>query len=138
MNTDESNAQLIQLEKNYWQAIKDRDVATCVQLSADPCLVAGPQGVGSFTRAQMKAMMEQGGQYTLVDYELKDFQTQLLTPDVGVVAYTVHQSLTVEGKTVAFTAAENSTWVKKDGAWACALHSEAILGDPFGRDKAKP
>ena len=33
--------------------------------------------------------------------------------------------------------ADTSTWVRKNGKWACALHSEAIAGDPFGRDKAK-
>jgi hypothetical protein len=28
-----------------------------------------------------------------------------------------------------------STWVRRNGGWVCALHTESILGDPFGRDK---
>jgi len=32
-------------------------------------------------------------------------------------------------------AADASTWVKKDGRWLCALHTESLIGDPYGRDR---
>jgi hypothetical protein len=48
----------------------------------------------------------------------------------------VHEDLTVDGKPVTLDAAESSTWVRRDGRWACAMHTEAIAGDPFGRDSA--
>jgi hypothetical protein len=32
-------------------------------------------------------------------------------------------------------AADSSTWVRRDGKWLCAVHTEALKGDPFGRDK---
>lgn len=136
MNNDASN-ELVQLEKKYWQAIKDQDAKTCAELSADPCLVIGAQGVGSYTRQQMRDMMEKEQSYTLQDFELKDVKARMLGPDVGVVAYTVKEQLTVEGRPVSLEAAESSTWVHHDGHWECAMHSESILGDPFGRDKAK-
>jgi hypothetical protein len=34
-------------------------------------------------------------------------------------------------------AADSSTWVRRNGRWLCALHTEAILGDPFGRDRQR-
>jgi hypothetical protein len=54
-----------------------------------------------------------------------------------VIAYTVREELTVDGKPLTMEAADASTWVKKDGNWVCALHTESVLGDPYGRDRVK-
>jgi hypothetical protein len=62
-------------------------------------------------------------------------QVRAVTDDVAVVAYKVKEQLTVEGKPLTFEAADASTWVRRDGRWMCALHTEAIIGDPFGRDR---
>ena len=51
------------------------------------------------------------------------------------MAYQVHEELTVEGKPLTLDAADASTWVRRDGTWRCALHTESIAGDPFGRDR---
>jgi hypothetical protein len=61
----------------------------------------------------------------------------MLSDDVAIVAYTVHEDLTVEGKPVSLDAAESSTWVRRDGNWLCAMHTEALTGDPFGRDRVR-
>ncbi|MND03478.1 hypothetical protein D3C83_233120 [compost metagenome] len=60
---------------------------------------------------------------------------RLLRDDVAVVAYKAHEKLTVEGKPVTLDVTDSSTWIKRDNRWVCALHSESILGDPFGRDR---
>ena len=57
-------------------------------------------------------------------------------PDAAVLAYTVHERVTVDGKSVTLDAADASTWVRRGGQWRCALHTESIQGDPFGRDRA--
>ena len=72
---------------------------------------------------------------SLDEFELKDVHARMLGPDLGIVAYTVHEKLTVDGKPVVLEAADSSTWVRRNGQWECAMHTEAILGDPFGRDK---
>lgn len=59
----------------------------------------------------------------------------MLGRDVAVLAYKVHEHLTVDGQPVSVDAADSSTWVRRDGRWVCALHSESIVGDPFGRDR---
>jgi len=58
-----------------------------------------------------------------------------VTDDVAVVAYKVREQLTVDGKPLTLDAADASTWVRRDGRWLCALHTESIAGDPFGRDR---
>jgi hypothetical protein len=127
--------ELLGLERQYWQAIKDKDADAAMRLSDEPCIVTGAQGVGSIDRKSLGEMMK-AASYELNDFELsKDVQIRKLSNDVAIVAYKVREELTVEGKPVTLEAAESSTWVRRDGRWLCALHTEALSGDPFGRDK---
>ena len=127
--------ELMELERQFWEAIKNRDGKTAAALSDDPCVVTGAQGFGSYTPKQVGAMMNDG-RYELRSYRFaKNPEVQLIGDDVAVVAYRVHEDLLVEGKPVSLEATDSSTWVRRDGQWRCALHTEAILGDPFGRDR---
>lgn len=73
--------------------------------------------------------------YTLHSFELKDEEVRELRDDVAILAYNVHEELTVDGKPVKLDAADTSMWVRRNGRWRCALHTESITGDPFGRDR---
>jgi len=129
--------ELLALEKKYWQAIQDKDTAIVAELSDEPCIVAGASGVAQISRDAMKAMFEKAA-WSLNRFELgKDAQVRMLGDDVAILAYRVHEELTVDGKPLALDASDASTWVRRDGKWVCALHTEAILGDAFGRDRAK-
>jgi uncharacterized protein (TIGR02246 family) len=125
---------LIGLEKKYWQAIIDKDFEAALELTDDPCIVAGAQGVASIGRKEFEGMMK-SEQWTLNKFELDDIQVRMLGDDTAVVAYKVKEQLTVEGKPLTLEAADASTWVRKNGHWVCALHTEALAGDPFGRDR---
>lgn len=127
-------AKLIDHEKQYWQAIKDRDVPAAMRLTDDPCIVTGAQGVARITRTAFAGMLQAGG-WTLHEFTLSDIQLRLLGDDVAILAYKVKELLTVDGKSLTVEAADSSTWVRREGQWVCALHTEALLGDPFGRDK---
>jgi hypothetical protein len=127
--------ELLGLEKQFWQAIKDGDVDTVMRLTDESCIVAGPQGFALISRQALGDMMKNAN-YTLDEFDLKDdAQVRLLNDDAAVLAYKVHTEMTVEGKPVSIDAADASSWVKRDGQWVCALHTESILGDPFGRDR---
>jgi len=134
MATRDVENQLLDLEKQYWQAIKDGDVDAAMRLTDDPCIVAGAQGIGRMDKQAMATMMENAS-YTLDEFRVKDAQVRLLRDDVAILAYKVHEKLTVDGKPVTIEAADSSTWVRRDGRWVCALHTEALAGDPFGRDR---
>ncbi|MEA2949016.1 MAG: hypothetical protein QOI40_4346 [Alphaproteobacteria bacterium] len=127
-------AKLLDYEKQYWQAIKDRDVPAAMRLTDDPCIITGAQGVARITRTAFAGMLQAGG-WTLHEFTLSDVQVRLLGDDVAVLAYKVKELLTVDGKSLTVEAADSSTWVRREGEWMCALHTEALLGDPFGRDK---
>ena len=127
--------QIVELERSYWQALVDGDSGTTVRLSDDPCIVSGAQGVASLDRRSMAGMLKQGG-WQLRHFEIDpDVKLRMLGDDVAVLAYKVREELTVDGKPVKLEAADASTWVRRDGQWVCALHTESIAGDPFGRDR---
>ena len=130
-------AKLVDYEKQYWQAIKDRDVPAAMRLTDDPCIITGAQGVARITRTAFAGMLQAGG-WTLHEVTLSDMQVRLLGDDVAVLAYKVKERLTVDGKPLTVEAADSSTWVRREGEWMCALHTEALLGDPFGRDRRPP
>lgn len=135
MVTSTIEAELLALEHRYWQAIQDRDVETALSLTEFPCLVAGSSGTASVSPEQYRQMM-QGAKYTLHQFEIKDgAQVRLLTDDVALVAYQVREEMTVEGKPLTLNAADASVWVRRNGEWKCALHTESIAGDGFGRDR---
>jgi hypothetical protein len=114
--------------------MKDKDVQGALALTHDPCIVTGPQGVASIDKDKFAEMMA-AGQWTLHDFELRDVQVQHLSDDVAIIGYKVKENMTVDGKPVTLEAADASTWVRKDGRWLCALHTESISGDPYGRDR---
>jgi Domain of unknown function (DUF4440) len=137
MTTKTIEAELLDLEKRYWQALKDQDVDAAMRLTDEPCIVTGAQGIGMLDRKTLAALVK-APPYTLNRFVLKDgAQVRLLGNDVAIVAYQVHEELTVEGKPVTLDAADSSTWVRRNGRWLCALHTEAIAGDPFGRDRQR-
>lgn len=135
MTTTTIESELLELEEQYWQAIKNKDADTAMRLSDEPAIVTGAQGVAQLDRTTM-AKMIRNATYTLHKFEIKDgAQVRLLSDDVAVVAYNVHEELTVDGKPVTLEAADSSVWVRKNGRWVCTLHTESLAGDPFGRDR---
>ena len=134
MATQTVEKELRELEQQYWQALKDNDIDEVIGLTDDPCIVTGAQGVARIDHGAYRAMMA-NAQWSIEDYDVSDVDVRILTDDVAVVAYKVREELTVEGKPVTLEAADASTWVRRDGRWLCALHTESIIGDPFGRDR---
>lgn len=126
--------ELLGLERQFWQAMKDHDVEAAMKLTDFPCILAGPQGVSRVDKKSFEKMMS-AATFEIDDFQLDDAEVRLIGDDVAVVAYKVHEDLTVDGKSISLDASDSSTWIRRDGRWVCALHSEALVGDPFGRDR---
>jgi hypothetical protein len=127
---------LLALERMFWQAIVDKNASAAKRLTDDPCVIAGAQGVSSVPAEAIASMVE-GASYRLKSFELSDdAQVRMLNDDVAILAYRVREELEVDGEPLTLEAADTSTWVRRNGDWVCALHTEALAGDPFGRDRA--
>jgi len=125
---------LTSLETRFWQAMKDKDVNAALELTHDPCLVTGAQGVSQIDQKKFVKLMT-GANWTLREFSITDVHVQRLGEDAAVIGYKVREELTVDGKPLTLDAADASTWIKRDGRWLCAMHTESLLGDPYGRDR---
>src|SRR6266508_4514922 len=100
MTTQTIEQELMDLEKQYWQAIQDKDVNAAMRLTDDTCIVAGAQGVASIDRNAFAGMLN-SGEWTLEEFEIDhDTQVRLVTDDVALVGYKVREKLTVDGQPV--------------------------------------
>ncbi|WP_148203010.1 nuclear transport factor 2 family protein [Thiobacillus denitrificans] len=135
MTYTSSDRQVIELERGYWQALKDKDIDAVLSMTDDPCIVSGAQGVAEIDHKTFEQMMR-SAPWTIDAFSLgDDVHVRMLSEDVAVVAYKVHEELSVEGKPLTLDAADSSTWVRRGGRWLCAAHSEALAGDAYGRDR---
>jgi hypothetical protein len=121
--------EILDLERRYWQAMRERDVRTAVALTDFPCLVAGASGVRSVDQATYEQMLT-GGSRRILEAEIENgAEVRQLTDDVAVIVYGVREEMTVEGKPLTLHAFDSSVWVRRDNGWRCAMHSESIAGD---------
>lgn len=126
---------IIGLEHRYWQALRDGDEVTPTELSDDPCIVSGAQGIASLDRHAVANMMKQAS-WKLERFEIDpDVQARTINDDVVVLAYRVREEIAVDSRLLKLEACDTSTWVRRDGRWWCVMHTEALAGDPFGRDR---
>lgn len=126
--------EILGLENRFWQSMVDKDSGAGARLSAEPCIVVGAQGVGRIDRKTFAKLMETG-EWTLRAYEFSDVTVERIGDDAAVIAYKVREDLTVDGTPLTIEAADASTWVRGKDGWLCALHTESLLGDPYGRDR---
>jgi len=135
METKTLETELMSLERQYWKAMQDKDAEAASRLTDYPCVVAGAQGVATFDEATFSAMLKDP-LWSIRDFTVEgDAQVRMLSDDVAVIAYKVRENLTVEDKPVTIEAADASVWVRRNGQWRCALHTESLSGDPYGRDR---
>jgi len=129
--------ELVEVERRFWNAMKDKDAATASQLTDDGCVIVGAQGVSAIDATTM-GTLTRDAVWELEQYSFDDKgrQVRFLTDDIAIVAYAVRERVVVDGERLPVVANDSSVWVRRDGQWRCALHTESLAGDPFGRDKA--
>src|SRR5204862_7027876 len=99
---------VLSLENQYWEAIKTKDFEKALSMADDPCLVVGPKGVASIDKEEFRGMMN-SATHSLRKFEMKDVEIRPLADGVVVLAYKVHEELTVDGKPLSVDAAHSST-----------------------------
>ena len=126
--------EIIAVEKQFWEAMKSKDADAAAGLTADQSVIAGASGVAVIDPAMMKQMLA-GGTWTLESYAFEDVVVQELDADTAVIGYKVTERVTVDGAPVSLTAFDTSLWRRRGDQWTCALHTESLQGDSFGRDR---
>lgn len=125
-HTMPSKDEIVALEKSYWDAMKLKDGRRTSELSGKIALVTGSQGVMRIKKAKMGEMTEEGN-WTLESYDFEDVEVSTPAPDVALIAYTVRQRVTMDGKSQNRKAADSSVWIRGSDGWECHAHSETFL-----------
>lgn len=134
--THSEEQKIIDLEQKFWRAMVDKDVEGSVAMLTEESIVAGAQGTALLRHDDYRGMARQGESlWQLKSFQLDNVKVMFPSQDVAVIAYTVTEEMEVEGKPVTLKAADATTWIRQDGEWLAALHTESVLGDPFGRDR---
>ena len=122
------SATIERMEQKFWKTLVDSDIEAAKEMIADECLVTGPEGTMLIDPDKYAEMMR-GAQWTLDEFEFSDVNVVFPNEDTGIIAYKVHQQGTVKGEEMDLNCADSSTWVRDNGGWKCALHTETILGE---------
>lgn len=136
MNEATKERQVLELEKRFWDAMKAKDAERATEMTDDRCIVVGAQGVSTIDGPTMGRLTEEGA-WQIEQYRVDEdsVQVRMVAPDVAIVAYKVDERVVVDGETVSMAANDSSVWVRRGEEWRCALHTESLEGDPFGRDR---
>jgi uncharacterized protein (TIGR02246 family) len=129
--------ELVAVERRFWNAMKEKDASAASAMTDDGCVIVGAQGVSAID-AQTMGKLTREGKWELEQYSFDEQhrQVRFLTDDIAIVAYAVKERVVVDGERLPVEANDSSVWVRRDGQWRCALHTESLAGDPFGRDKS--
>lgn len=127
--------ELLEQERLFWNAMQSKDAKAAGRMTDDGCIVVGAQGVSAIPDAKAMEKMTEEGKWQLKQFSFDEgtVQARFLTDDIAIVGYTVNESVIVDGKPLDMKAHDASVWVRRDGQWKCALHTESVAGDPFGR-----
>ena len=127
---------IIDLEQKFWQTMVDKDTEVSVAMLPEKSIVTGAQGTALLTHNDYRGMAKQGDKlWRLKSFHFDDMKVIFPADGVAVIAYIVEAEMEVEGKPMTMKAADATTWVREGGNWLAALHTESVLGDPFGRDR---
>lgn len=127
---------IIDLEQKFWRTIREKDTEASLAMLPERSIVVGAQGAAVLTRDDYRTMAEQHESFwKLNSFRLDDVRVIFPRDDVAVIAYTVTEEMEVQGQPLTLKAADATTWIRKNGEWLASLHTESLLGDPFGRDR---
>ncbi len=124
---DTEAAEIIALEKKYWQGMVEHDLAALLKLTHFPCLVAGPQGMSLVDKdAYVKMFESREGAVKRFEF-LGEPQVRLPSAATAVIGYRIRSTFTAGGEEKTIEAVDTSTWIREAGEWTCALHTETEL-----------
>jgi len=112
------------LERAFWQSMVDRKPAIATGMITEPALMVSGHGPMTFDRDEYTKMAN-NEQHRLLEYSLSDMDVMCPTDDVAIATYRAHQKMEMDGQPLEFDSIDSSMWVKVDGAWKCAAHTES-------------
>lgn len=111
--------QIVAQERSGLDALKTGDLTTFGASTADDAIFVDAHGPAS--KAEV---MEHTAEFRLHDYTMADVRLVKLSPDSGLIVYTLTESGSSHGKDFTARVHVSSLWLKKDGKWLCEFSQE--------------
>jgi hypothetical protein len=115
-----------ELENKFWQSMVDNDSDTAIELLTEPALMVGSHGAMQFDHAAYRKMAEKGPM-VVTGFEFSDMQVVFPNETTAIATYHVKQEVAQRDDKRSTDVQEmndTSTWIKEDGSWKCAMHTE--------------
>lgn len=119
MKADNTEAEILNMERKYWDAMQSQDIEAAVSLTKFPCTIASPKGVQRVNEADYRKMMSSSNGEAFKGIELQNPQVEVFNYDAAMISYSIKQN--------GVKMLDVSTWVREHGHWVCAFHSENPL-----------
>ncbi|MEO8308695.1 MAG: nuclear transport factor 2 family protein [Pseudomonadota bacterium] len=116
---------LIDLEHQFWRAIRDEDVDAAVALLNEPALMVSAHGLMKFDHAAYRKMATQG-KMVLTAFEFSDLEVVFPNEQTAILTYRVKQTMAPRGTSAGKVQHMNdaSIWLKVGDRWRCSMHTE--------------
>lgn len=127
-----SAAEIMKLETEFWQSMVDGKPKKAAALLTDTATSVAMFGIHHFSPAEYIKMAEQGPA-KVTAFSFSNEKVLFPTPDVAVATYEVVQNFEMDGEPQEMTCLDTTTWVRRDGRWLAAAHTETAKQDKQSR-----
>ncbi len=111
--------QIIAQERAELDALKTGDLTTFAASTADGAIFVDVHGAAS--KAEV---VEHTAAFRLNEYTMDDVRFVPVSPDSGLIVYTLSESGTSHGKEFSSRVYVSSLWLKRSGRWLCVFSQE--------------
>ncbi len=120
-NNNSVEAELTALEKQGWEAWKNRNGGFFQSFLSEDSIGVGATGVDNKSQI-VKSISGPGCE--VKSYSLDNFKLVMLEKNTAILTYKAMQDATCDGKTQPATVWASSVFVKHGGKWLAAFHQE--------------
>ncbi len=121
-----SDAELIALDREIWEAIKSKNWDAFAAHLDDAAITVNDSGVYDKTQT-----LEGLKKMELTEYAISDTKVVKLDPDAAVLTYTTNAKGKYDGQPIPETPSRDTTvFVKRGGKWLAIFHQETMVAPP--------
>ncbi|MCQ4163516.1 nuclear transport factor 2 family protein [Tahibacter harae] len=125
-------ADIMKLEREFWQSLVDGTPKKAAALLTDTAASVSMFGIHHFGPAEYITMAEEGPA-KLTGFSFSQEKVLFPAADVAVATYEVAQTVEMNGQPQEMVCLDSTTWVRRDGRWLAAVHTETNKQDKQGQ-----
>jgi hypothetical protein len=127
MATSAKRSEIESLERAFWQSLVDDQPEVASGMLTPTALMVSANGAMSFDPPTYEKMAR-NPKHSLLDYRFSDMDVLFPSDDVAIATYRAWQKYEKDGATIEEDVVDSSTWLRIDGKWRCAAHTETRAG----------